>query len=463
MESVGLDNAALIDAATGAVTTHADLAEHGRSFAHEVGARGLAFVFADTTVSTIANYHAARAAGHAVALLDAGLAPDLSAALLERYRPDIIVGPEQLRVPAGYQARLPGVWRQPQPGPTLHPDVAVLLTTSGSTGSPKFVRLSYANIDANTQAIVRSLGLTSTDRAVTTLPLFYSYGMSVVNSHLAVGGSILVLGASVIEPLFWDAVREHEVTFLNGVPATFAMFARVGLAERAAASVRALTQAGGHLSEELIDRFAGVMAARRGEMFVMYGQTEAAPRISCRPVVQTMTRAGSVGQALEGGHVSIVDEHGCVLPPGSIGNVVYSGPNVMLGYCEDAADLALGDVQGPALQTGDRGRLDADGFLYLTGRTKRITKIAGMRVSLDELEQLAAGPGPVAAVTAGEEGAVVFCEWPVGTDLSGPQRALLRHLRLPPRSVILRHVEVLPRLSSGKVDYPTLSGEVQSR
>jgi acyl-CoA synthetase (AMP-forming)/AMP-acid ligase II len=452
---------ALIDAATGSVITHGGLRELGDRFVGEVGPRGLAFVFAETTAAALANYQAACAAGHVVALLDAALAPDLADALVRRYEPDIIMAASDHLVPAGYRLRLPGVWRHTRRGPALHSDLAVLLTTSGSTGSPKFVRLSYSNVEANTTAIVASLGLTAADRAITSLPLFYSYGMSVVNSHLAVGGSIVVMTASVIEPRFWEAVREHEVTFLNGVPTTFAMLARVGLQERAGPSVRALTQAGGRLSDDLVERFAEVMAARDGELFVMYGQTEASPRISCRPVLSTRDRAGSVGRALDGGRLAILGEDGHEVVAGTVGEVVYTGPNVMLGYAKSPTDLACGDTHGGTLATGDLGFLDSDGYLYLRGRTKRITKIAGMRVSLDELERHAAGPGPVAAIAAGDEGAVLFCEWPPDADLIGPQRALLRHLRLPPRSVVLRHVAALPKLANGKVDYLTLRSLVE--
>lgn len=456
------DAPALIDGVTGEVLTHGDLARHTEAVVREVGPRGLAFVLADTSVATIAAYAAVRAAGHAVALLDAGLAPDLTEALLARYRPEILVMPQGATAPEGFVERLPGIWRRPGSGPTLHPDLAVLLTTSGSTGSPKFVRLSTGNLEANTRAIIASLGLSARDRAITTLPLFYSYGMSVINTHVAVGGAVVVIAASVIEPRFWDAVREHEVTFLNGVPTTFSMLKRVGLADRGVPSVRALTQAGGRMGPELIEHFADVMADRGGELFVMYGQTEAAPRISCRPVCQTRDRVGSAGQALDGGRLEAIAPDGSVLPPGEVGEIRYTGPNVMLGYAEGPADLALGDVQGDSLDTGDLGAVDADGFLFLRGRTKRIAKVAGMRISLDELESHASGPGPVAAVSAGDDGAVVFCEWPADADVAGPQRALGRHLKLPPRSVVLRRVEALPKLANGKVDYQALERMVQS-
>ena len=446
----------LIDADTGAVPTYRELSERADEVRSEVGCRGLAFLFADMTVRSVADFLALRAAGHAVALVDAALAPDLAAGLLERYRPDIVVASPDAEVSADYRPRLPGIWRRDDAGPALHPELEILLTTSGSTGSPKFVRLSRPNIEANTRAIVTSLGLRAGDRAITTLPLFYSYGMSVVNTHVAVGGAVVVHRASVIEPRFWDAVRQHQVTFLNGVPTTFAMLKRVGLDQRGVPSVRALTQAGGRMSDELIEHFADLMQARGGELFVMYGQTEAGPRIACRAVTQSRDRIGSVGQALEGGQLAATGPSGEPLPTGEIGEIVYTGPNVMLGYAAEPADLALGDVQGGSLATGDLGQVDEDGFLFLRGRTKRIAKIAGMRISLDELEAHAHGPGPVAAVSAGDEGAVVFCEWPADADFVGSQRELGRHLKLPPRSVCLRHIEALPKLPNGKVDYQTL-------
>ncbi|WP_106849011.1 AMP-binding protein [Blastococcus sp. Marseille-P5729] len=455
-----VDRAALIDAATGAITTYGDLDRSAAEFAAATGQRGLVFLFGDATTESIIHYRSAIAAGHAIALLDATLNPDFATALVERYRPDLIVSPGGRHVPAGYRNVLPAVYRRSGEPTSLHPDLAILLTTSGSTGSPKFVRLSRGNIDANTRSIIESLSLTGTDRAITTLPLFYSYGMSVINTHLAVGGAVVVTDASMFEGAFWDAVREHRVTILNGVPSTFAMLKRLRLERMELPSLRAVTQAGGKLAVEEVERFADIMAERGGEMYVMYGQTEAAPRIACRGVNGTRQHVGSAGVALAGGQLSIVGEDGRAVGDGVIGEVRYRGPNVMMGYAERPDDLQNGDQTDGVLLTGDLGRLE-DGFLYITGRTKRIAKVSGVRISLDEVEALVAGRGPVAAVPGMRDDIVMFTEWGAQDEFKQLQRQLCADLNLPPKSIELRRVDTLPVMSSGKVDYRRLQESLE--
>ncbi|GAB3311303.1 AMP-binding protein [Epidermidibacterium keratini] len=446
---------ALIAADGSQTLTHGNIAALAEEFTRATDGRRLVFHFGAQTMRSISLFRAAVDAGAAVALLDAGLGSEFATELIERYQPDVLVGaPEGLRG-AAYQRVLEDVWLRDGEPADVHPDLSILLSTSGSTGSPKFVRLSRENVAANTEQIIASLGITADDRAITALPLFYSYGMSVINTHLAAGGAVVVTSDSVFDPGFWQAFADHRVSFLNGVPSSFAMLRRLRIENMDLPALRAITQAGGKLNDKLIEHFAGVMGERGGDFFVMYGQTEAAPRITCRSVNGTEDRAGSVGPALRGGVLEIIDLDGAVLPAGESGEVRYRGPNVMMGYAETAADLALGDVHGDALQTGDLGHLDDDGFLYITGRSKRIAKVSGLRISLDEVEQLVADRGPVAAVPRGDDAVVVYCEWD-DDDFRGLSRELTTRLKLPPKSIVLEHIEAIPVLNNGKTDYQSL-------
>jgi len=449
------DRVALIDAESGRTVTYGDIAALSDQLTTVAAGRRFAVVFTELTTRSLALYRAAYSADIAVALLEASLSDDLALPLLASYEPDVIIATRARTLPPGYREVIPDVYvRDGDPTP-VDDDLAVLLSTSGSTGSPRFVRLSRSNIESNTSAIVRSLSLTADDRAMTMLPLSYSYGMSVVNTHLAVGGSVVVSSASLFEPSFWPTVSDHGVTMLNGVPSTFPMLLRIGLEKQSLPRLRALTQAGGRLAVDLVDRFADIMDRRGGEMFVMYGQTEASPRIASRSVTRSQERVGSCGVALTDGHLQVVDSDE-VLPVGQTGEVVYRGPNVMLGYAEARADLVAGDVTGGVLHTGDLGRLDADGFLYLTGRTKRIAKISGLRISLDEIEHLVVGQGSVAAVPAGDDGIVVYCTDGDPTAFRSIERSLSSNLRLPPRSIRIVRADDLPLLPSGKVHYQAL-------
>lgn len=430
--------------------------------------RGLVFLMVDGSLDVAIWFHALLEARRPVALIDSANEWETVAELFERYRPDMVIDPglthlsDLLATPIGMggQVESPGVWTCTVPGPEPHPDLAVLLTTSGSTGSPKLVRLSAANIRANARQIVSSLGIRADDRGATLLPLFYSFGMSILTSHALASSTVVVTSGSVLDPPFWAQVEEHGVTFLPGVPTTYAWLKRLGFASRELPRLRALIQAGGRLSPELISYFHDVMTARGGQFFVMYGQTEASPRISCLPSDRLPEKLGSVGPALEGGTLRIAREDGTEADALEVGEVYYQGPNVMMGYAETRDDLALGDTHGGELATGDLGYLDAEGFLYLTGRSKRICKLAGSRVSLDDIEAMAArlwgGAGQVAAVAADDDGVSLFVTH-IGEEESAALRLdLARHLRVPPKLIGLDAIDSIPLLPTGKRDYQAL-------
>ena len=388
--------------------------------------RPLTFLSAGQSLTPVTDFLALLHLGWPVFLMDAGWTTEQRQRLIDLYRPGLI---------------LPG-------GPTgtntpTHPDLAVLLTTSGSTGSPKLVRLAKRNIETNARQIAQSLGLRPDDRGVTALPLHYSFGMSVVTSHVLSGSSVLVTDKGLLDQDFFTDVDRCGVTHLPGVPQSYAILKRLGLPRLP--KLRALMQAGGRLEPALAAHFAEIMVERGGEFFVMYGQTEAAPRMACLPPARLPEKLGSAGLPMTGGQFAIDD-----------GEVVYSGPNVMMGYGQTAPDLLLPDTQGDSLHTGDLGYLDDEGFLFLTGRLKRIVKLAGNRVALDEIEALAGDLAPVAAVDAGEAGVVLFSEAP--EEIHQPARKrLARELRVAVRLVHVRAIDALPVLTSGKVDYETLT------
>lgn len=328
---------------------------------------------------------------------------------------------------------LAGVYAQAE---RVHPDLAVLLPTSGSTGDPKTVRLSAMNLDANAQAIATALELTEDDRAVTTLSPAYSYGLSVINSHLAVGASIILTQASVTDPEFFDACA--GVTVLPGVPYTFAMLERLGFhAPSELPDLRLLTCAGGRLPEATVRELA-VAGQRDGfGLTVMYGQTEATARMAVLPAHLAARHPGSVGYAVPGGRFEIVGEQD------GVGEIVFEGPNVMMGYAQCPEDLAA--PPGPArLATGDLGFI-RDGLLHITGRVSRFAKVRGLRINLDDVER-SLDPEPAVCVELPEQLGVV-CD--VDTDLALARVGALTGL--PPAAIQVVQAQ-LPRLDSGKPD-----------
>lgn len=365
--------------------------------------------------SAIAYLTAVRA-GHAVILLEADADPT---AIVETYDPRYVVTGDGVEV------------REQAAPAQLHPDLRVLLSTSGSTGSPKLVRLTEANVRANAASIAQYLDLGPGERAIQSLPLSYSYGLSVLNSHLHAGASVAFTPHSVIRPEFWADLRRHEATSFAGVPYAYQMLERIGMRDMDLPSLQTMTQAGGRLDPEIAARYA-----RRARFFVMYGQTEATARIAYVPPERLADKPGSIGIAIPGGELSVDD-----------GELVYRGPNVMMGYATARADLARGDELGGVLRTGDLGYADDDGFFYVTGRAKRIAKVYGQRINLDEVE--AAVDGPAGAI-AGEDRIDVFAE------READARALAARFRLPPRALRVHTIERLPVKASGKVDYAAL-------
>ena len=415
--------------------------------------RRLVLVPARSDVPTVVAYLAALAGGHPVVLVPHDK-PDAVTSLAAAYDPDVVVVPGEDDLPR-LDVRREGTAHR------LHPDLALLLSTSGTTGSPKLVRLSATNLQANAESIVEALGIRSTDVAATTLPLSYSYGLSVLNSHLAVGASLLLTDLSVVDPCFWQAFTARRVTTLPGVPHTFELLDRAGFADRDLPSLRLVTQAGGRLAPERVRQFAELGRRRGWDLVVMYGQTEATARMACLPADLAAQRPQTIGVPIPGGtfHLRpLAPDAGSGAEPGArdqqdpdVGELVYTGPNVMLGYAHGPHDLALGATV-TELRTGDVARRHPDGLYEIVGRLSRFAKLFGLRIDLDRVEDLFAGLGVRAACASTDERIVAAVEGS-HPDVDLLARTVAADLGLPARSVVARAVRDLPRLGNGKTDY----------
>jgi len=423
------------------------------------------FLFAINSGQAVAALWGALRAGHAIALLNPEAPDAVRQNLIERYNPDWVMMPGASRQPAGY-APIAGApthaWhtRISSSDDPIHENTDVLLATSGSTGSPKFVRLSQASLGANAEAIARVLDIRSEDRAVGHLPLHYSFGLSVVTSHLTRGARVVFTPGTFTSKEFWAHVRAEACTSLPGVPYHYELLRRLDLNRLDGGAVKTLTQAGGRLAPELVRHFAEIAAARGGRFFVMYGQTEAAPRISTLPAEEAAAFPGSVGRALPSGRLEVVDSEAKPLSPEEVGEVVYHGPNVMQGYAHCRDDLASGDVVGGRLATGDLGYLDETGRLFITGRAARIAKIFGVRVNLDDVERQVEGPWPRAAIDF--EGKVAVALERADADACrAVAKNLSNWLAVHHSAVIVRSVATLPLNANGKVDYKAIEEHVR--
>lgn len=405
------------------------------------GVRRLVLLEAAHDVDSVVTYLAALAGRHPVLLLGPGELRR-SAHLVDTYRPDVVqdaTGLRELRHGTAHD---------------LHPDLALLLSTSGSTGSPKLVRLSLANLVANARSIAAYLSVRATDRAVTSLPLHYCYGLSVLNSHLLAGAGVVLSDLSVADECFWDLVRTHSVTSLSGVPHTFELLEASGFERRDAPSLRYLTQAGGRMDPVRVRGFAELGRRRGFDLFVMYGQTEATARMAYLPPDLVAERPDAIGVAVPGGRLRVEPLEG--LEEG-VGELVYDGPNVMLGYAHEPADLALGATVSE-LRTGDLGRLAPDGLVEVVGRRSRVGKVLGLRIDLDRVERLLEERGLDARVVADDGVVCAFVDRP--RVRARVREALVEVTALPPGALRVEQLAALPLTPTGKPDLVALAGHL---
>jgi acyl-CoA synthetase (AMP-forming)/AMP-acid ligase II len=459
---------AVVSAVSGEVLRYRDLDARGREICAPMGrAKELLLLLCRNDAFTVAAYSGALTAGHAVALLDGQSDPQILADLVLAYRPAWLGGPQGVAERLGARGvPIQGVTpvhggeliRTGHPSQSgLHPDLSVLLATSGTTGSRRFVRLSEQNLRANAKAIAGYLDLTPDELPITSLPLHYTFGLSVLNSHLFAGAAVVLTEDSLIQKPFWETFRTHGCTSLAGVPFTYQMLERIGFREMDLPTLTTLQQAGGALDLPLTRTYAEYMARRGGRFFVMYGQTEATARMAYVPPARLLDKLGSAGVAIPGGRLRI-DAGGSAFPGARVtGEVVYEGPNVMMGYSSGPVDLGRGDDLHGTLRTGDIGYLDEDGFLFLVGRSKRIAKVFGLRVNLDEVELVLRENGP-AAVVGAPDAIWAFCAFGTDEALADLAKTLARRYRLHPSALHFRRVEAVPTLESGKIDY----GKVQA-
>jgi acyl-CoA synthetase (AMP-forming)/AMP-acid ligase II len=418
--------------------SYLELAERVGRAADRLGAtRRLVLLAVGSSPESLEHYLGALAGRHPVLLV-----PDDDAAvegMVAAYDPDVVVraggGPVRFTE------------RRPSTRHALHPELALLLSTSGSTGSPKLVRLSRRNLHANAAAIAEYLALGAEDRAITTLPMQYCYGLSVVHSHLLRGASLVLTDLSVVDPCFWELARRHRVTSLAGVPYTFDLLERVGFADMDLPHLRRVTAAGGRLAPERVRRLAELGRRRGWDLFVMYGQTEATARMAYLPPDKALTHPHAIGVAVPGGSFELepVDGH-----DDGTGELVYRGPNVMLGYAEAPADLALGRTVH-RLRTGDLARPAGDGLYEIVGRRSRFAKLFGLRVDLERVERVLADAGWTGFCTEGDGVLVVAVEG--SSDAHAVRTTAAAACGLPARAVRVVVLPELPRLPTGKPDH----------
>ncbi|MCR5073064.1 MAG: AMP-binding protein [Clostridiales bacterium] len=455
-------------ASDGSRITYGELSGRVCEAAKLLDARRVCFCLCENSIQSVVNYLSCLNAGTVPLLLSKEIDHDLLDNLIRTYRPEyMFVTKSRAEEPKGYARAFASdgyvlLKATEQDRTPLAEDLALLLTTSGSTGSPKLVRQSYRNIQSNAEAIAEYLRLDENQRPVTTLPMNYTYGLSILNSHLLVGATILLTDLPMNMKGFWTFMKSERATSFGGVPFTYEMLKKVRIFKMDLPDLEYMTQAGGKIRPELHREFAE-WAENTGKKFiVMYGQTEATARMAYLPPEKSLEKVGCMGIAIPGGSFSLLDADGNVISEcDTVGELVYEGPNVTMGYSVCRTDLEKGDERNGRLVTGDMAKRDADGYYTIVGRKKRFLKVFGNRVNLDELERIIVGAFPgLECAAAGKDDLVrLFI-----TDASKAEEvrghaAAVTHLSESAFSV--EYLETIPKNDSGKILYKDLPKEEQ--
>lgn len=343
--------------------------------------------------------------------------------------------------------------------PPVRPhDLAQIIYTSGTTGEPKGVMLTHANLVANTRSIVEYLQLTENDKVMAVLPFFYSYGNSVLLTHIAVGGSLVVNQSFLYPNVILDEMVAEQVTGFSGVPSTYAILLnRSALGDYAFPNLRYLTQAGAAMSPELARRLQGILP--KVKIFIMYGQTEACARLSYLPPGDLHKKAGSIGKAIPGVTLTLRNKKGDPVLPGEVGEIVANGANIMAGYWQKPAETAQ-VLQPEGLWTGDLAYQDEEGYLYIVSRKSEIIKSGSHRIGPKEIEDVLLEHEAIheAAVVGTKDeilGEAITACVVLKEGMACHEKEIMRHCRKNlPAYKVPHHIEFLadlPKTATGKI------------
>lgn len=456
------DNTAVVTD-RGISLTYSQLQEQVDEFYRHIPSNGFLFCLCENVLASFVGYVACMNKHLPSVLLDGSKDLELVLRLVSVYHPEYIwmptkrvaeIGGETIYEYGGYSLQKMA-YAEKLPVETINPELLLCLTTSGSTGSPKLVRLSEKNLESNAESIAEYLHIDEHERPLTTLPMYYSFGMSVINSHLIKGATILLTDKAVIQKEFWTFLKEQKATSISGVPYTYEMLKRLRFFRMDLPYLKTMTQAGGKLNAAYVKEFVDFAEANGKQFVVMYGQTEAAPRMSYLPHEKSVEKCASIGIPVPGGRFSLIDSDGKeISDTDKDGELVYKGENVCLGYAVTRADLAKGDENDGELHTGDVARRDEDGYYYITGRMKRFVKIWGNRTNLDATEQLVKVITPNCACAGVDDKITVFV-----TEEGLEQNIkdlLVAKTGFNPRAFEVRVIPEIPKNGSGKVLYKDL-------
>jgi long-chain acyl-CoA synthetase len=411
----------------------------------------LVFAYIDNSIESISVFWSIMRGNYCLALLSPSIAVNFKNELEQLYKPSIIYDKTRSEI-LDYEPKKASnnvaFFKSIQSFEiSIHPKIKLLISTSGTTGSPKFVKLSEENILSNANSICQYLPINENDVTPLNLPVFYSYGLSVLTSNSLKGGKIVCTNDDVLKKDFWTNFQKYGYTSFAGVPFVYEMLDRIGFAKKEYPTLKYFTQAGGKLQDPLVKKYGEYSIQHQIKFFVMYGQTEATARMSYLSPKDTLDKIGSIGKPIPNGSF-IIDQE--------TKELCYKGSNIFGGYVQNSNDLSS-YIQEEILRTGDIATIDNDGFYFITGRLKRFTKLFGNRINLDEVESIVAKQfnGHVKCLGLNDSQLIIFTndsELNLDTIAKFISSALKLHIS------VIKHkfVDEIPLTANGKINYTEL-------
>lgn len=450
---------AAIDDAGGQLT-YGEIVSLRKELSALIPARELVFCLCENKVGSLAGFLALYDCKDVCLLLNAAIDKGLLDALYVTYHPSCFWMPKSKSHEYPYEEIYSYkdyvLCKTGNKAPAMYPELSMLMTTSGTTGSPKLVRHKYGNIESNARNVASVFGWTTEERAIVDLPMQYTMGLNVINSHLFVGATVLLLSSNLMSPLFWKFIKENKGTNFTGVPFSYEVLNRLRFTRMDLPYLTTLAEGGGKLSDTLFKAFAEYAAEKGKRFFATFGTTETSARLAFLPPEAAVTHIGSIGKAIPEGTLTLVDDDGKEInEPDIEGELRYEGPNVTMGYGTCVDDLLKGDEFCGTYYTGDIAKKAADGYYYIVGRKKRFLKLFGLRVSLDQSERIITEHFGIECACTGDDSKMRI--YITDDNLKEDVKKLISEKTgLISTSFEVKVLDSIPRFESGKINYREL-------
>lgn len=446
---------------TGNQITYGDLCKFSKEMAEYMPQRSVVFCLCENTIGSLIGYIGCLSHKIVPLLLALNTDKELLERLIETYEPQFFWCPEEKELPvatkeifktAGYK-----LVRTSYEQYEIHDQLSLLLATSGSTGSPKLVRYKYGNLEANAKNVAKVFGWTEKERPVIDLPMQYTMGLNVINTHLYVGATLIMTTQNLVSREFWNYIEEQKATNFTGVPFSYEVFFRLRFNKKEFPDLTTLAEGGGKLTDKMFMDLIEYSKKHNKRFCATFGTTETSARLAYLDPERAEEKCGSIGKAIPEGELFLIDKDGNEIQEMEAeGEMGYRGPNVTMGYGVCKEDLKLGDVWNGTYRTGDIARRDSEGFYYIVGRISRFLKIYGHRISLDQCEKLIKTKFEIDCACAGTDKCmkIFITEDSYSKEIL---RYLSDKLHLMQNVMKVYVLESIPRNESGKIKYAVLN------